>query len=202
MAREWHKVQKGLDLYLPIVKAFGDPVFMLTSEVYYAIARAFEGDRAAFDKAVQLINFCFEIGFSAFAVSLCALIGELYYRFEEYEPGLAWVEKNLAHVYRTGTHINTAELHRVKGINLDALGKDARTVERCFQEALALSREQSAKTYELRAACDLARLWRKQGKTKEAHDLVQKTYNWFTEGYDSVDLRDARSLMEKLNSEM
>ena len=52
VAREWHKVQKGLDLYLPIVREFGDPVFMLTSEVYYAIAQAFEGDKAAFEKAV------------------------------------------------------------------------------------------------------------------------------------------------------
>jgi len=198
VAREWKAVQQGLDLYLPIVKAFGDPVFNLTAEVYYAIAQAFEGDKAAFDKAVHLVNVCFEIGFKAFAITMCAWIGELYYRFGEYKLGLAWVEKILSHVNNTGTHIQTAELYRVKGLILQALGEPDAIVEQNLQQALSVSRKQSAKTFELRAACDLARLWQRQGKGKEAKALLQGVYDWFTSGFDSVDLREARALLNDL----
>lgn len=198
IARNWKAVQKGLDQYLPIVQEFGDPVFILTAEMYYAIAEAFEGNKTAFDKAVQLVNVCFDIGFSAFAVSMSAWIGELYHQFGAYESGLSWVEKILAHVNKTGTHIQTAELYRVKGLTLQALGKPDTIVEQNFQQALDLSRIQSAKTYELRAACDLAKLWQHQGKKKEAKALVQEVYNWFTGGFDSVDLKAAQALLKEL----
>jgi tetratricopeptide (TPR) repeat protein len=198
MAREWGQVQKGLDLYLPIVKEFGDPIFILTAEVYAAIAQAFQGDKAAFEKAVHLVNICFEIGFSAFAVSMCAWIGELYYRFGEFDSCLAWVEKILVHVNKSGFHIQTAELYRVKGLALQALGKSDAMVEQQFHQALDLSRKQSAKTYELRAACELARLWQQQGMGKEAKELLHGVYDWFTGGFDSVDLRDAKALLNHL----
>jgi len=198
VAREWDAVKKGLDLYRPIVEEFGDPVFMLTAEVYYSIAEAFERDKAAFGKAVHLVNVCFEIGFKAFAVTMCGWIGELYYLFEEYDSCVAWVEKILAHVNKTGSHIQTAELYRIKGLALQAIGAPDAVVGQNFHQALEISKKQSAKTYELRAATDLAKLWQRQGKEKEAKVLLEGVYNWFKGGFDSIDLGVAKALLQDL----
>jgi predicted ATPase len=73
-----------------------------------------------------------------------------------------------------------------------------RKVEMCFQEALDVARAQEARSFELRAATSLARLWRDQGKRAEARDLLASVYGWFTEGFDTRDLRDAKALLEEL----
>ena len=70
--------------------------------------------------------------------------------------------------------------------------------EECFKEALEVSRRQSAKSLELRAAMSMARLWQKQGKTEEARGLLSEIYGWFTEGFDTPDLIDAKALLEEL----
>lgn len=199
-AREWEASEKILEEYLPIVRAFGDPIFILTAEVYFNIAKAFQGDRSAFEAAVNLINVCFDIGFKAFAVSLSPFIGERYFIIGEYESALSWIEKILDHVNKTGSHINTAELLRIKALTLQAVGKPETIVEESFSQALELSRKQSAKTFELRVSCDLARLWQKQRNTNEAHDLLKGIYDWFTEGFESVDLTEARELLEELRT--
>ncbi|MGB5359978.1 MAG: hypothetical protein WBN27_08555, partial [Eudoraea sp.] len=201
-AREWAMAEKIMEQYLPIVKAFGDPIFTLTAEVYYNIARAFQGDRSAFDKAVTLINVCFDVGFKAFAVSLSPYISEKYFLIGEYESAMSWIEKILDHVNKTGSRIHNAELFRIKGLTLQAMNKPDETVEKILKQALKLSRKQAAKTFELRAARDLARLWQKQGRTEEAYNLLKGVYNWFTEGFDSVDLCEAKILLAELNSEL
>jgi predicted ATPase len=70
--------------------------------------------------------------------------------------------------------------------------------EPCFQRALAVAREQEAKLWELRAAMSMARLWRDQGKRDEARDLLAPVYGWFTEGFDTRDLKEAKGLLEEL----
>jgi predicted ATPase len=67
-----------------------------------------------------------------------------------------------------------------------------------FNRALAVAREQQAKSWELRAAMSIARLWRDQGKAQQAHDLLAPVYGWFTEGFDTLDLKEARALLEEL----
>jgi tetratricopeptide (TPR) repeat protein len=197
-AREWKASEKIMEDYLPMVRAFGDPIFTLTAEVYYYIAKAFQGDRSAFDTAVNLVNVCFDIGFKAFAVTMSPYIGEQYFRIGEYESALSWIKKILDHVNKTGSHAHSAELFRIKGLTLQAVGKPEAIVEKCFKKALKLSREQSAKTFELRTAGDMAKLWQKQGKTNEAYDLLKGVYDWFTEGLDSIDLKEAREILNEL----
>lgn len=197
-AREWMAAEKIVAEYLPIVRAFGDPIFTLTAEVYYYIARAFQGDQKAFDMSVQLINVCFDVGFKAFAVTMSPYIGEQYLRLGAHESALAWIEKILRHVNTTGSHIHTAELLRIKGLIFLATGKPVPMAEECFQMALDWSGKQAARTYELRAACDLARLWQRQGKSKDAYKLIKKTRDWFNEGKDSVDLKEATLMMNTL----
>jgi predicted ATPase len=92
-----------------------------------------------------------------------------------------------------------AEVHRVAGeIALKAPQRDAAKAEKHFERALAVARAQQAKSWELRAAMSLARLWRDQGKRDEARDLLAPVYGWFTEGFDTLDLKEAKALLEEL----
>jgi predicted ATPase len=92
-----------------------------------------------------------------------------------------------------------AEINRISGeIVLLSPDPDAAKVEGCFERALAVAREQQAKSWELRAAMSMARLWRDQGKRDEARDLLASVYGWFTEGFDTRDLKEARALLDAL----
>jgi predicted ATPase len=71
--------------------------------------------------------------------------------------------------------------------------------EACFLQAIAVAQQQHAKSWELRAATSLARLWQQQGKRTEAHKLLVDIYNWFTEGFDTKDLQEAKALLEELH---
>jgi predicted ATPase len=94
-----------------------------------------------------------------------------------------------------------AEVHRVAGeIALMSPEPDAAKAEGYFERALAVARAQQAKSWELRAAMSLARLWRDQGKRDEAHDLLAPIYGWFTEGFDTLDLKEARALLDELRA--
>ena len=75
---------------------------------------------------------------------------------------------------------------------------DVQQAEACFQQALTIARRQRAKCWELRAATGLSRLWQHQGKRAEARQLLTPIYGWFTEGFDTADLQDARALLEAL----
>ena len=71
--------------------------------------------------------------------------------------------------------------------------------EKYFERALATSRDQQAKSWELRASMSLARLWRSQGKVREARELLAPVYGWFTEGFDTLDLKEAKKLLDELS---
>jgi predicted ATPase len=77
---------------------------------------------------------------------------------------------------------------------------DAAKAEAYFEHALSVARQQQAKSWELRAATSLARLWRDQGKREEARELLAPVYGWFTEGHDTRDLKEAKALLEQLAS--
>ena len=94
-----------------------------------------------------------------------------------------------------------AEMHRIAGqITLKSPAPDAPKAEAYFARALAVARSQQAKSWELRAAMSMARLWRDQGKRDEARDLLAPVYGWFTEGFDTLDLKEAKALLEQLAS--
>jgi class 3 adenylate cyclase/predicted ATPase len=92
-----------------------------------------------------------------------------------------------------------AEVHRIAGeIALKALAPDTEKAEKYFDRALAVARSQQAKSWELRAAMSLARLWRSQGKPQQARELLAPVYGWFTEGFDTRDLKEAKALLDEL----
>jgi predicted ATPase len=128
-----------------------------------------------------------------------ALLAEAYGKVGQTEAGLTVLAEALAVVDKTGERYWEAELHRLKGELLLGLSTDNTTeAEACFQQALDVARRQEAKSLELRAAMSLSRLWQQQGKQAEARALLAPIYGWFTEGYDTADLQQAKALLEEL----
>jgi predicted ATPase len=94
-----------------------------------------------------------------------------------------------------------AELYRIAGeIALRSPEPDAAKAEAYFERALAVAREQQARSWELRAAMSMARLWRSQGKAQQARELLAPVYGWFTEGFDTLDLKEAKTLLDELHA--
>ena len=112
------------------------------------------------------------------------------------EEGLATLDDALAKAAASGERGWDAEIHRLHG-ELTALlpSPDPAKAEKSFRTALAIARKQGTRGYELRAATSLARLWGEQGRRDEARKLLAPVYGWFTEGFDTADLKDARALL-------
>jgi predicted ATPase/adenylylsulfate kinase-like enzyme len=118
---------------------------------------------------------------------------------KRFDEARALLDEAVQTIDRTGHRMREAEVHRVFGdLERQQLAPDVQAAEKSFLKALEVSRSQDAKGWELRAATSLARLWQSQGKRKEAHDLLAPIYNWFTEGFDTKDLKEAKALLEAL----
>ena len=116
------------------------------------------------------------------------------------EEALTLIAEAFEVMHATEEYFHHAELYCLKGTLLLASAADQRDeAEACFHQALEVARAQEAKSLELRAAISLGRLWQQQGKRKEAHDLLTGIYGWFTEGFDTADLKDAQALLNELD---
>ena len=114
--------------------------------------------------------------------------------------GLEALAEGLATVAQSRVRWWEAELYRLRGeLLLQQTVAQPEEAEVCFQQALAVARRQQAKSWELRAAMSLSRLWQQQGKRAEAHELLAPVYGWFTEGFDTADLQEAKALLEELS---
>jgi predicted ATPase len=127
-----------------------------------------------------------------------ALQAECYGLAGQPEQGLPLLEEGLKRAAATGECIKEAELHRLQGELQQMCGADVQQIESCFQRALAVARQQQAKSLELRAAMSLSRLWQQQGKQAQAHELLSAIYAWFSEGFDTRDLQQAKALLASL----
>jgi predicted ATPase/class 3 adenylate cyclase len=128
-----------------------------------------------------------------------ALMAEAYGKEGQTEEGLRVVTEELARVHITGGRFYESELHRIKGeLLLGQTVPDRAEAEGCFEKAVEVARSQSAKSLELRAVMSLSRLWQRQGKKEEARQLLADIYGWFTEGFDTADLKAAKALLEEL----
>ena len=128
-----------------------------------------------------------------------ALLVEAYGAAGQTEEGLDMVAEALALAEKTGFRFYEAELCRLQGeLLLNQAAPDSRQAETCLHRALDLARSQQAKSLELRAAMSLSRLWHQHGKKEEACRLLKEIYGWFTEGFDTPDLQEAKALLEEL----
>lgn len=129
-----------------------------------------------------------------------ALLAEAYGKVGEVDKGLAFLEEALAIVDRTGERFCEAEIYRLKGELLlkDEGGRQKAEAEAYFLKAIEVARAQQARSLELRATINLSRLWQQQGRAAEARQLLEEIYDWFTEGFDTVDLKKAKKLLKEL----
>ena len=121
---------------------------------------------------------------------LYRLAGELSLRSGEPESGRTGDVKNEAENREAGFSFADSPFRRFS----------VSSPEECFQKAIDIAQKQQAKSLELRAATSLARLWQSQGKIAEARELLAPVYNWFTEGFDTADLQEAKALLEELEN--
>jgi predicted ATPase len=112
--------------------------------------------------------------------------------------GLSVLAEALELMEKTGERFYEAESYRIKG-ELLLMQHEETEAEVSFRKAIEVARRQQAKSWELRAAMSLSRLWQKQGKREEARELLSEIYAWFTEGFDTSDLKDAKALLEELS---
>jgi predicted ATPase len=129
-----------------------------------------------------------------------ALLAEAYRDTGRPAEGLRAIAEALDHVAQTGIVYYEAELYRLEGelrLRLDT--PDELRAETGFRRALEIARQQQAKSWELRAATSLARLWAGQARRTDARDLLAPIYGWFTEGFDTADLKDAKALLAELS---
>jgi predicted ATPase len=128
--------------------------------------------------------------FTTLLARACEISGEI-------EEGLTLLDDALQFVEQTGQRWQAAELNRLKGQLLLRQG-DCVATEELYRKALNIAQEQQAKMWELRAAVSLARLRRDQGRSTEARELLAVVYGWFTEGFDTPDLKEAKALLDEL----
>jgi predicted ATPase len=127
-----------------------------------------------------------------------AHLAEAYGQVGQIEAGLTTLAEALATAHKTGDRYWESELYRLKGELLLRQASPTEEVEACFWQAIEIAHHQQAKSLELRAATSLSRLWQHQGKRAEARELLAPIYGWFTEGFDTADLQEAKALLEAL----
>jgi predicted ATPase len=185
----------------PLASEQGFPYWLAMATILrgWALSDAGEAERGIAEVARGLA------AFRATAAQLwmpyfLGLLAEAHGKAGEQAQGLCVLSEALGRARRTGERWFEAELHRRNGeIVLCLPERDQVAAEACFRRAIAVAQEQSARLWELRAATSLARLWRDQGKHADAHDLLAPVYGWFTEGFDTADLKDAKALLDQIS---
>jgi TOMM system kinase/cyclase fusion protein len=216
--RNWLAVQEHAEEAVSLSCEQGFPLFAALGTFLRGRAFAEQGRR---DEGVTLMR----QGLAAWRATgaemwqshFLALLAEAYGKGGQIGEGLTILAEALDFVHETGERYYEAELYRLKGVlSLQSwhvkTGQDesevappqspppdpqAEAVE-CFWKAIKIARRQQAKSLELRASMSLARLWQQQGKQKEAYQLLSEIYAWFTEGFDTKDLQEAKALLEEL----
>jgi predicted ATPase len=126
-------------------------------------------------------------------------LARAYAELDQFDHAWHYVGEAMKAVETTEERWCEADIHRIAGeIALLSPEPDAAKAQAYFERSLSIARQQQAKSWELRASMSLARLWRSQGKVQEARELLAPVYGWFTEGFDTRDLKEAKALLEEL----
>jgi predicted ATPase/class 3 adenylate cyclase len=172
-------------------------------EAYCALAEAIatgvgEADPEALDRYIQALVRCASTETQLSAPQALGNLARLQLAAGQATEAAQTAEGALGIADATEQHFEDSELHRLRGECFLRLPDRAAEAEAEFRHALEIARAQEAKSFELRAATSLARLWQRQGKRAEARHLLQPVYDWFTEGFDTQDLKDAKALLGEL----
>ncbi len=204
--REREAVQERAEALLALASKYGFPYWFTQGTILRGWALADEGQTA--EKGVaqmcQGLLAYKTTGAEVARSHYLVLLAKIYGKVKKAEEGLT-VLSEVAWSHKNGGWYYEAELHRLRGellLNAEPGMQKAefvhRSAEESFSEAIEISRRQQAKSLELRAAMSMSRLWQRQGRTGEARKLLGDIYGWFTEGFDTADLKEAKALLEEL----
>lgn len=135
-----------------------------------------------------------------FTTFLNSILAQACLRARRYQEAMDAIAAGREHALRTGEHYAESELERIAGETLVLCGAEASTASQCIRRAIALANEQGAKWFELRATRSLAHLLARQGRRDEARTILGDIYRWFTEGFDTPELTDAKTLLNDLQA--
>jgi predicted ATPase/class 3 adenylate cyclase len=190
------------DAALTLSREQGFPFFMAYSTILRGSALSEQGEaETGIAEMRQALDMYRMTGANSAKEFLLSLVAEARGKIGQFEEGLRLVTEALAESDARESRFCKTELYRLKGKFL--LAQDtiahAEEAETIFRDAIEIARSQNAKSWELRAATSLARLWHSQNKTTEARDLLAPVYGWFTEGFDTADLKEAKALLDELS---
>jgi predicted ATPase len=198
--REAPVVQAQADTLLSLATAQGFPFFVGLGTGWRGWALAAQGqDEAGIAQIQQGLAALLALGQRNAWLQLLVLLAEAAGHAGEVNEGLRRLAEALTGFEESGRGDMLSEAYRLQGeLLLRQAVPDAVQVEAAFQQALAIARRQQAKSWELRAATSLSRLWHQQGKRAEAYEILAPIYGWFTEGFETLDLQEAKVLLEAL----
>jgi predicted ATPase len=201
LRREERFTQERAEAAISLSKDQGFPSVMVVTSFQHGWVLAQQGQaKEGIEQINQGLIAIRATGAAAYQPYFLALLAEAHGIIGEPEAGLTALTEALTFAETTGERWYAPELYRLKGELLLQLSSDNQAeAENCFHHALEIARTQQAKSFELRTATSQARLWQQQGKHQEAHDLLAPVYNWFTEGFATADLKDAKALLDELS---
>jgi predicted ATPase len=200
--REGRLAQEQAEADMALCREQGFSFFLAHGTIMHGWAVAAQGRRAeGMTQMQQGMAALRTIGVGVLLPRDHTMLAEAYGESGQAEEGLRLLAEALTTADHQGMHLWEPELYRVKGeLLLRQRAPDAPEAESCFRQALDVAGRQQAKSLELRAAMSLSRLWQRQGRRDEARELLAEVYGWFTEGFDTVDLREAKALLEELQT--
>jgi predicted ATPase/class 3 adenylate cyclase len=212
--RESQAVQERAEAALTLLTDQGFSYWLVHATILRGWALAEQGQVAGIVQMRQGLATYKTAGGQEMQSYFLALLVEAYGKTGQAEEGLTLLAEALAVIDKTGERFYEAELYRLKGQLVlqfgvrspkskeESLASSVQSLEaeaeECFQKAIAIAQRQQAKSLELRAVMSLARLWQQQGKHHAARSILSEVYSWFTEGFDTKDLREAKMLLEEL----
>ena len=197
--REMRLTQERAEAAISLAKEQGFPLWVAYSSILRAWALVQGQAKEGLEQLHQGMMAWRATAAEIFRPYCLALLAEAYGTLGEPEAGLTALAEALTLADTTGERWYEPELYRLKGtLLLQQSSDNATAAETCFHHALDIARNQQAKSLELRAATSMAYLWQQQGTRQEAYDLLTPVYGWFTEGFDTADLKDAKALLDEL----
>jgi predicted ATPase len=194
------QTQELADALSTVATEHGFPVWLAAGQIFRGWTLAAQGQDNSATQLQQGLTAYQAMGLGFALPYGLALLARIYGHTGQPEIGLATLAEALDIVETQGEYVWQAELFRLKGeLLLVPAVAASDEAERCFQQALAIARVQHARSWELRAATSLARLWQQKGQRDAARALLVPIYAWFTEGLDTSDLQEAKALLSTLD---
>jgi predicted ATPase len=198
--REPALTQEYAEETITLSERLGFPTYLGLGRALRGWSRALSGEgEEGVAEMQQAMTDLAQTGTGVGAPGLLVMLAEGTWQVGRHDDALGALDVAAALAREGRGHNMSVEMHRLRGaILLDKDEGQAEEAEGLFRQAIDLARRQEAKWFELRAAASLARLWQRQGKRDAARELLQPVYDWFTEGFDTQDLKDAKALLEEL----